>query len=214
MKNPWLNIPLADYEGHMALPYVAQAKLLSDVFADALKIFSPQSVAVLGCAGGNGFDRISSQITKRVVGIDINPEYIHDTRKRFNDRLPALELFAGDIQTDVFGFLPVDLVFGSLLFEYVDVDVVLVNIRSMLTASGKMVTVVQLPNTGIPEVTPSPFTSMRALSSAMRLVPPEILERLAAVQGFELIGSRVVESAGGKLFQVQTFCQTTPDQDM
>jgi SAM-dependent methyltransferase len=214
MKNPWLDIPLADYEGHMALPYVAQAKLLSDVFADALKIFSPQSVAVLGCAGGNGFDRISSQITKRVVGIDINPEYIHDTRKRFNDRLPALELFAGDIQTDAFDFLPVDLVFGSLLFEYVDVDVVLVNIRSMLTASGKMVTVVQLPNTGIPEVTPSPFTSMRALSSAMRLVPPEILERLAAVQGFELIGSRVVESAGGKLFQVQTFCQTTPDQDM
>lgn len=212
MKSPWLDIPLADYEGHMALPYVGQAQLLSDVFAGALRIFSPQSVAVLGCAGGNGFDRISSQITKRVVGIDLNPEYIHDTQKRFNDRIPALELFVGDIQTDVFDFSPVDLVFASLLFEYVDVDVVLVNIRSMLTASGKMVTVVQLPNTGIPEVTPSPFASIRILSSAMCLVPPELLERLAAVHGFKLIDSRVVESADGKLFQVQTFCLTTPNQ--
>jgi hypothetical protein len=36
MKNPWLDIPLADDEGHMALPYVAQAELLSDIIADAL----------------------------------------------------------------------------------------------------------------------------------------------------------------------------------
>jgi len=36
MKNPWLDIPLADYEGHMALPNVGQAQLLSDVFASAL----------------------------------------------------------------------------------------------------------------------------------------------------------------------------------
>ena len=171
-KNAWLDIPLADYEGHMALPQIAQAQLLSDVFSGALNKFSPQSVAVLGCAGGNGFDRISAQITRRVVGIDLNPEYVHETRRRFNDRISALELFVGDIQTDMFDFSPVDLVFAGLIFEYVDVGVVLVNIRSMLTASGKMVTIVQLPNTGIPEVTPSPFSSIRILSSLMRLVPP------------------------------------------
>jgi hypothetical protein len=211
MKNPWLDIPLADYEGHMALPQIAQAQLLSDVFSGALNKFSPQSVAVLGCAGGNGFDRISAQITRRVVGIDLNPEYVHETRRRFNDRISALELFVGDIQTDMFDFSPVDLVFAGLIFEYVDVGVVLVNIRSMLTANGKMVTIVQLPNTGIPEVTPSPFSSIRILSSLMRLVPPELLERLAVMHGFQLTDSRPIESAGGKTFQIQTFCLKTPN---
>jgi len=36
MRNPWLDIALADYEGHMALPNVGQAQILSDVFARAL----------------------------------------------------------------------------------------------------------------------------------------------------------------------------------
>jgi hypothetical protein len=214
MKNPWLNIPLADYEGHMALPHVAQAQLLSDVFSGALDEFSPRSVAVLGCSGGNGFDRISAHITGRVVGIDLNPEYIRETRRRFNDRVPQLELFVGDVQMDVLDFSPVELVFAGLLFEHVDVGAVLTNIRPKLTANGKMVTVVQLPNARIPEVTPSPFESLRALSASMRLVPPELLEHLAAGHGFQLNGSRAIKSAGGKAFQVQTFCLKTPNNTL
>ena len=54
--NPWLTIPLADYEAHMALPQVGQARLLADLFAAELRVGSPSSVAVLGCAGGNGFE--------------------------------------------------------------------------------------------------------------------------------------------------------------
>ncbi len=205
MRNPWLDIPLSDYEGHMALPYVAQAQLLSDLFAEALREFSPESVAILGCAGGNGFERISPQVTKRVVGVDLHPKYIQEARSRFQDRIPALELFSGDIQTDPFDFVPVDLVFVALLFEYVDVEVVLTRICSMLTKRGRLVTVVQLLNADIPEVTPTPFTSLQALSPVMHLVPPELLERSAARQGYEQTGTRVVESTGGKKFQVQTF---------
>lgn len=37
MRNPWLDIPLADYEGHMSLPHVGQAVLLGDVFEGALR---------------------------------------------------------------------------------------------------------------------------------------------------------------------------------
>ncbi len=206
MRNPWLDIPLADYESHMALPYVAQAQLLSDLFAEALQEFSPESVALLGCAGGNGLERISSRVTKRVVGIDLNPSYIQEASRRFHDRIPALELFVGDIQTDPFDFAPVDLVFAGLLFEYVDVELVLARIHSMLNPRGRLVTVVQLPNAEIPEVTPTPFTSLESLSTVMHLVPPEMLEHLAGGCGYERIGTRRVESAGGKQFQVQTFC--------
>jgi hypothetical protein len=35
MSNPWLNIPLADYEGHMSLPAVGQAQMIAEQFARA-----------------------------------------------------------------------------------------------------------------------------------------------------------------------------------
>ena len=109
MDNPWLKIPLSDYEGHMSLPSVAQDRLLSDVFTSALDRYEPRSVAVLGCAGGNGFERISPETTRHVIGIDINPEYINQARTRFAGRLSGLELFVGDVQTETFDFEPVEL---------------------------------------------------------------------------------------------------------
>lgn len=205
MENPWLHIPLEDLEGHLAHPAVAQAQLLSDIFADALHRFSPPSVAVLGCAGGNGFDRIDEQVTTRVVAIDLNPLYIQETKRRFSKTIPHLELVAGDIQRDDFAFAPVDLVFIALLFEHVDVEIALAKIRLMLNVNGRMVTFVQLPDKLVPEVTPTPYTSIRTLSSIMRLVSPEYLKSIATVHGLRQMESRIVTVAGGKKFQVQVF---------
>lgn len=209
MKNPWLDIPLTDYEGHMTLPHVAQAQLLSDIFADALSKYMPRSVAVLGCAGGNGLERVSNQVTERVVGVDLNPDYIQQVHARFAHRIPRLELFVGDVQKERFPFSPVELIFAGLLFEYVDASAVLDNIRHMLHPDGTLITVVQLPNTEIPEITPSPFTSLCTLSSVMRLVPPELLKQIAANHGYGEIDARTVRATGGKDFHVQAFCLVT-----
>lgn len=206
MPNPWLDIPLADLEGHMALPTVAQAQLLSDLFAEALVRYEPAAVAVLGCAGGNGFDRICPRTTQRVVGVDLNPEYLRTVHARFHDRLPGLDLYAGDIQKGAFGFPPVDLVFAALLFEYVDPDETLTRIRGMLSPTGVLVTVVQLAGEKVPEISPSPFTSLGSLASVMRLVPPESLHALARANGYNRIEARTVEASAGKQFEVQTFC--------
>jgi hypothetical protein len=182
MRNPWLDIPLADYEGHMALPNVGQAQLLSDVFASALSKYAPRSVAILGCAGGNGLDRVSSNVTERVVGVDLNPDYVLHAHTRFDHRIPLLELFVGDVQKDTFAFAPVELVFAGLLFEYVDAEAVLARIRAMLCPGGTLLTVVQLPSTRIAEITPSQFASLGALAPVMRLVPPKLLMQLAAAR--------------------------------
>jgi len=211
MKNPWLDIPLAHYEGHMALPSVGQTQLLSDVFAGTLSKYVPHSVAVLGCAGGNGFDRISSRVTKRVVGVDLNPDYVQQLRTRFEHRIPLLELFVGDLQTDELAFAPVELVFAGLLFEYVDVETVLARIRPMLCPGGTLLTVVQLPSTAIPEITPSPFGSLSALSSVMRLVAPDLLRQYAMAHGYCETEAQTVEAAGGKTFRVQAFRLETPN---
>lgn len=75
MTNPWLQIPLSDYETHMALPHVRQAELLSSIFGSALDTYAPRSIALLGCAGGNGLEQLEGRELGRVVAVDINPVY-------------------------------------------------------------------------------------------------------------------------------------------
>ena len=205
MTNPWLDIPLDEYERHMALPQVTQAPLLADVFKGLLEQRRPRSVAVLGCAGGNGFQWISPDVTERVVAMDINPSYVEQVRIRFEGRIRGLELFVGDIQTEEVAFHPVELIFAGLLLEYVDVEAVLRKLHSLLVPGGVFGTVVQLTHPATAVVTPSPFRSLQALAPVMRFVPPARLTELAERHAFREIESRVLESPGGKRFQVQTF---------
>lgn len=208
MTDPWLKLPLAEYEAHMSLPEVAQAALLGNVFAELLKAYAPCSVAVLGCAGGNGLERISPELTKRVVGVDLNAAYVGACRARFEDRIPGLELHVNDIEKDGLAFAPVELVYAALIFEYVDVGIAMQRIRPMLLAGGTLATVVQLPSSNAAAVTPSPFERVQAFSPVMRLVSAEELQALAAAQGLEQTGSRLVLSRVGKEFRVQTFLAT------
>ena len=80
MTNPWLTIPLADYEGHMASPVVGQAEMVAHEFEVLLKIHVPTTVALIGCAGGNGFEKAAEVGITRLVGIDINANYIADAK--------------------------------------------------------------------------------------------------------------------------------------
>ena len=91
MSSPWLDVPLADYEGHMSLPEIAPAQMIADHFEALLREHAPPYLAFIGCAGANGLDRIHPAVTTRVVGVDINPAYLAATRSRHAERLPRLE---------------------------------------------------------------------------------------------------------------------------
>lgn len=86
----------------MTLRVVGQVRTLADIFELLLREFIPKSVAVIGSAGGNCFDRIDSGITQRVVGVGISGTYIERIRARFSGRLRRPELYAGDIQAGTF----------------------------------------------------------------------------------------------------------------
>ena len=204
MGSPWLDVPLAEYEGHMAWPGVAQAQLLGDTLASAIARLAPGSLAVLGCSGGNGFERIPAGVA-RVVGVDLNPRFIAQAATRFDGRFKELELLAGDIHSDEISFAPVDLVFAGLLLEYVDVATVIARVPSMLRAPGHLVTVVQLPSDGHRTVSASPYPGVKPLGDIMRLVSPIHLRQVAESSGFVQLASDTVESAAGKQFQVQVF---------
>src|SRR5512140_3078201 len=120
MPSPWLNIPLDDYEAHMRSAGVQQLDALSDLFADALTWCRPESVAILGIAGGNGLERIDAEITRRIVGLDVNPTYLEAVCRRF-PAARGLELHCVDLAEETPGQQPVQLVHAALVFEHAGV---------------------------------------------------------------------------------------------
>jgi len=195
MINPWLTIPLEDYEGHMALPYVGQAKMLVNEFEELLKTYAPTSAAVIGCAGGNGFEEAAKAGVARLVGLDINPSYIADAKARYAGRMTGLELYCADIAGDAPELRPVDLIYGALVFEYVDIA----------KPGGILAALLQLPKEGVGNVSPSPFVTLKDLGSIMRLVPPNDFRKIAEGLGFGFLSQKLITLESGKQFSLQIF---------
>ena len=208
--NPWLEIPLAEYEGHMSMPAIGQAAMLADQLVSLVARFHPSDVAVIGCAGGNGFDRLG--LLERLVGVDINPRYIDLAASRYAGKVTGLELYVGDVQDEQQLFQPVDLIYAALVFEYVDVARAMRNLARHCTRGGVLATLLQLPHESKSAVTPSPYSSLQRLEPAMKLVEPRDLTAHAAAAGFELAESSEIESAGGKRFAAQVFRATQSDE--
>lgn len=205
MSNPWLSIPLADYEGHMALPDVGQAKMLANEFEELLQTYAPSSVALIGCAGGNGFEEAVKAGVTRIVGLDINPSYIAQAGARYAGRMVGLELYCADIEANTPELRPVDLVYGALVFEYVDVAKALKNLRKICLPNGVLAVVLQLPKEGAASVSPSPFVRLKELGSVMRLVPPDDLREVAEGLEFSFLSRKLITLESGKQFSLQLF---------
>ena len=137
--------------------------------------------------------------------MDINPKYIEQTRLRYGARIPGLQLYVADIQTAVSLFEPVDLIYAALLFEYVDVSLTMNALWRHCNSNGILAAVSQLPHETMNEVSPSPYTSLSRLKSAMRLVPPEELRQRAEQAGFDPEQSSMLLSPSGKRFSVDVF---------
>lgn len=205
MRNPWLEIPLEDYEGHMSLPSVGQAKMLADHFESLIRQHSPASVALIGCAGGNGLERISPRALDRIVAVDINPDYIAKTGIRHARRLKGLELHCADAESDSMQFAPVDLIYAALLFEYVDAAATMRSLKRHCRPGGILATVLQLPHAVQQAVSPSPYTNLSLLTPRMRLLAPADLCRCSTAAGFVIAEAAAIELPSGKQFRAQNF---------
>lgn len=205
MRNPWLDIPLADYEAHMALPTVGQSRLIADELETLVRIHRPDSVAIIGCAGGNGFDCVVGRSVSRVIGVDLNPQYIEQARARYQGRIPGLELHIADIQASGSLFDPVDLLYAALVLEYVDLARTIDILGRHCNRNGVLAVLFQLPHETIDHVSPSPYTSLQLLAPGMQLISREDLRRQAMHAGFAPEHSRMAVSTGGKRFCIDEF---------
>lgn len=203
--SPWHLIPLEDYEQHMALPQIGQAQMLADELARAVSRHSPNSVAVIGCAGGNGFDRLATMKVERIVGIDINPAYVETARRRHAADIAGLELYVADIQSAVAPCRPVELIYAALVLEYVDVKQAMAAFRRLCLPHGVIVAVLQVVDPTLDAVSKSSFRSLELLGPVMRLLDEADVANCATSAGFTLEASRRVTLPSAKAFRVMDF---------
>jgi hypothetical protein len=200
-SNPWLSIPLSDYEGHMTAPGVEQLRALSLLFSRALTRVRPKSVAVLGVAGGNGLEHVDASVS-RVVGVDIRAEYLDEVRRRF-PALP-LELHRVDLAAETMTAAPVDLVHAALIFEHTGLDRALDNALSLVGPGGSLSVVLQLPSSTA-TVTPTPFASMQSLRPHVSIIAFDGFRELVGSRGFNPVVEEAVALPGGKSFWLGLF---------
>jgi hypothetical protein len=203
MRNPWLDIPLHDYEGHMNAPNIAQLAALADLFEASLTFCRPESVAILGIAGGNGLDRIDLQVTKHIVGIDIHSAYLDTIRARY-PRLP-LTLHCFDLEQGTLNEKPVSLVHAALIFEHAGTGQCLKNAASLVASGGHLAVVLQLPSPTQADVSPSQFKTMLSLANQFQLVDQASLQESLKSLGFTLQHQTRRDLPGGKTFWLAIF---------
>jgi len=203
---PWTQIPLNDYESHMNLPEIGQASYLADTMGELAQMIQPQTVAVIGCAGGNGFDQLKESGVEHLIGIDINNDFCDIAFDRYGEQFEHLEIMTADFCDETCEFDPVQFLFAGLFFEYVDLQRAIKKCAEQIVSGGYFAAVIQLPCDTIAEISPSPLSeTLSQLSSIMNLIDPVQLEQIAAESGFTLLDSRIDTLESGKSFKLFLF---------
>ena len=204
-QNSWLQIPADDYEGHMSDENVRQQQALNEIFKNVLAEYSPESLCVLGCTTGNGFEHINTDVTKRDVGVDINKEYLEILHNRFGTQIPGMKLICDDLNELDLPAASFDLIHAALLFEYVDVEKTLNKISRWLKKNGILSVVLQLPSDQTSPVSETPYQSLKLLSPILNLVNPDMFSSSANKAGLKEVKGFEYDLKTGKKFFVAYF---------
>ena len=185
--NPWLRIPLEDYERHMSHHLVGQSSLLNSLTKKYLHSVKPETAIFLGVAGGNGLEHIDNQITQSVYGIDINQDYLDTAYKRFKHRIPSLQLVNLDIAQQSECICKADFVWAALVLEFTGIDKSLAFCTNNMSNGGHLIISIQL-NNNQQSVSPTGIESIKKAGEIFSIIDPDVLQSKAAETGYKLIG--------------------------
>jgi SAM-dependent methyltransferase len=185
------------YEKHVELAAVGQAAAIRETLAAAVRRRRPGSLLYLGCAGGNGLEGLPAM---RVVGLDLNAQYIEEAQRRY----PGGEFVACDLNDGWPHVEAVEMVFGALVLEYLrDLPAALRKAHAALAAGGRFIAPLLQAGEGVPAVLPSPYLDQLApLGDEYRTVEPEAFVAEAAGAGFTLEARSERPLPSGKRFVV------------
>ncbi|HEU5292336.1 MAG TPA: hypothetical protein VFU05_16930, partial [Cyclobacteriaceae bacterium] len=170
--NPWLEIPLDDYEKHMSHGSVGQLSLLNSLTKKYLSKIKPATCVFIGIAGGNGLEHIDNKISKRVIGIDINQDYLDATFKRYHVKIRSLELLKLDVSKHTVKICNSDFIWAGLIMEYIGIDTCLEFSRNNLSAGGHLIVTIQL-NNNLKSVSPTGIESVKKAGLIFKDIDPD-----------------------------------------
>jgi SAM-dependent methyltransferase len=189
----------------MAMPAVGQAAMLAQELRSAVERARPDSLALVGCAGGNGLAELAEYALKRVVCVDVNATYLQTLEARFGAKLRNLECHCCELE-QFRSQEPVDLVFAGLVFEYTQLDQALDSVSRLLYHGGSLYALVQMPADGMATVTPSPYAdALGVVVEAFRYIPPRTLIEMAAQHNLTLVEQKIITLDSGKSFTLIQF---------
>ena len=146
-----------------------------------LENIKPGSAIFLGVAGGNGLEHIDNRITKTVIGIDINQNYLDTTFSRYNERIASLQLINLDIAKNSERVYESDFIWAALIAEYSGIDPVLEFSRNNISSGGHFILSIQ-SNNNKPSVS---STGMKALKSGANIFsnkPGRVAEEIGGIR--------------------------------
>ncbi len=99
MSNQWLDIKLDEYEKHMSMPSIRQSQYLLEYFCKVIEVYKskPESVALIGCSGGNGLQIINLEDVERIVCVDINENFFEVEENRYSNFFKETEFIRSGI---------------------------------------------------------------------------------------------------------------------
>lgn len=212
MENVWNKIPLEDYELHMQHESVGQLHLLNNLTKKYLEKLSPEIVLFLGIAGGNGLEHIDNNITSQVFGIDINQNYLDETKKRFKDQIPNLNLINIDISSrKTEKITKANLIWAALIFEYVETDTCFEFINDNIHENGYLVVTIQ-ENNGVSSVSQTGIETIKSAGQIFRLISESDLVSIADKFGFQKIDFEENILPNKKSLKTYTFVKKTTNR--
>lgn len=207
--NPWLQIRERDYVGHMSSPEVGQRAVLSQLLKEAFAAATPHTALVLGCSTGNGFEHVDLSVTKRVVAIDINRQFLATLCTQPFAARAIIETHCADVELFALEHRAFGLVHAALLLEYVEWPRLVPRVAEALVPGGIFSVAVQLPSASTAAVTPTRFTSLRTLERAFHFVDTDELSDHCRKAGLARRHSAICPLPGDKAFAVAHFERVT-----
>lgn len=189
----------------MASPLVGQAQLLGAALQRTVIQFRPRSLAVFGVAGGNGLELVPRSMVRRVVALDFNPDYLALCTRRHAASFDQFEPVLHDLTQGPPAIAPVECIFAGLVLEYICVELFCGYLASLLTTGGSFAALLQLPSATVPEISPSPFSSLTRLEPAFSFVHQTSLDDALSCRGFSRITSERYDLDSGKSFYYASY---------
>ena len=195
--NPWKEMKLSDYEGHMNLESVKQLPVLRLMLKDQLEAFDIQRAMVLGIAGGAGLEHVAENQMDKLYGVDINDGFLAECHERFKNLYPMLELINADLMDEDCEIPMADLVICNLVAEYIGYEALF---GAVCKANAKYVSVVIQVNKEQGFVSDSPYLkAFERLDEVHCLMEEDVLISKMKNEQFELLYKKTEDLPNGKI---------------